>query len=93
MDNHEIIQYPPQLGQQICSSIFRNSNRKEMHIKKEALNKNFNNNSNNNNNNNNQRVGTGPGRFIKKIRDDLYTESWRLLFLFCILIVKKKKIV
>ena len=90
MDNHEIIQYPPQLQQQICSSIFRNSNRKEMHIKKEAINKNFNNNSNNNNN---QRVGTGPGRFIKQIRDDLYTESSRFIFLFCILIVKKIKIV
>ena len=74
LDHHKIIQYPPQLREQICSSIFRNSNRKEKHIKKEAINKNFNNN--NNNNNNNQRVGTGRGRFIKKIRDDLYAESW-----------------
>ena len=30
----------------------------------------------NNNNNNNKRVGTEHGRFIKKIRDDLYAESW-----------------
>ena len=29
-----------------------------------------------NNNNNNKRVGTEHGRFIKKIRDDLYAESW-----------------
>ena len=34
LDHHEIMQYPPQLQQQICSSIFRNVNRKDMHIKK-----------------------------------------------------------
>ena len=32
------MQYPPQLREQICSSIFRNANRKDMHIKKETMN-------------------------------------------------------
>ena len=71
LDHHEIMQYLPQLREQICSSIFRNANRKDMHIKKETIYEHF-----NNINNNNKRVGTGRGRFIKKIRDDLYAESW-----------------
>ena len=37
-----------------------------MHIKKETINEHF----------ANKRVSTGRGRFIKKIRDDLYAESW-----------------
>ena len=37
-----------------------------MHIKKETINEHF----------ANKRVSTGHGRFIKKIRDDLYAESW-----------------
>ena len=32
------MQYPPQLREQICSSIFRNANQKDMHIKKETMN-------------------------------------------------------
>ena len=71
LDHHKSMQYPPQLREQICSSIFRNANRKDMHIKKETIYEHF-----NNINNNNKRVGTGRGRFIKKIRDDLYAESW-----------------
>ena len=34
LDYQEIMHYPPQLRDQICSSIFRNANRKDMHIKK-----------------------------------------------------------
>ena len=33
LDNLEIMHYPLQLREQICSSIFRNANRKDMHIK------------------------------------------------------------
>ena len=32
LDHHESMQYLPQLREQICSSIFRNENRKDMHI-------------------------------------------------------------
>ena len=38
LDHHKSMQYPPQLREQICSSIFRNANRKDMHIKKETMN-------------------------------------------------------
>ena len=66
LDHDEIKQYLPQLRQQICSSIFRNANRKHMHIKKATINKHF----------VNKRVSSGRGHFIKKIRDNLYAESW-----------------
>ena len=41
LDHHESMQYLPQLREQICSSIFRNENRKDMHIiskKKQLMN-------------------------------------------------------
>ena len=37
IDHNEIKQYPSHLQEQICLSIFRNSNRKDMHIKKETI--------------------------------------------------------
>ena len=66
LDHDEIKQYPPQLREQICSLILRNANRKDMHIKKQTINEHF----------ANKRLSTGRGRFIKKIRDDLYAKSW-----------------
>ena len=66
LDHHEIMYYPPRLREQICSSKFSKTNQKDMHIKKETINEYF----------ANKRVSTGRGRFIKKIRDDLYAESW-----------------
>ena len=75
LDHQEIMRYPPQLLDQICSSIFRNANRKDMHIKKETINEHF--------VSKNKKVGgTGRGRFIKKIRDDLYAEAWYSRFVF-----------
>ena len=65
LDHHEIMYYPPRLREQICSSKFSKTNQKDMHIKKETINEYF----------ANKRVSTGRGRFIKKIRDDLYAES------------------
>ena len=38
LDHHEIMHYPLQLRVQICFSLFRNGNRKDMHIKKETIN-------------------------------------------------------
>ena len=72
LDHDKIKQYPPQLREQICSSIFRNSNRKDMHIQKATINEHF----------NNKKVCTGRGRLIKKIRDDMYAESWLFLYLY-----------
>ena len=57
LDNLEIMHYPLQLREQICSSIFRNANRKDMHIKKETINK----------HSANKRVSTGRGRLSKKL--------------------------
>ena len=37
LDHDQIKQYPPQLHEQICSSIFGNANRKDMHIKNKQL--------------------------------------------------------
>ena len=37
LDHHEIMHYPLQLRVQICFSLFRNRNRKDMHIKKETI--------------------------------------------------------
>ena len=38
LDHDEIKHYPPQLQEQICSSIFQSTNRKDMHIPKQAIN-------------------------------------------------------
>ena len=35
LDHHEIMHYSPQLREQICCSIFRYVNRKDMHMKKQ----------------------------------------------------------
>ena len=34
IDHQEIMHYPPHIREEIFSSIFRNSNRKDMHIRK-----------------------------------------------------------
>ena len=41
IDHEEIKHYSPHLQEQICSSIFRNSNRKDMHIQKETIKEHF----------------------------------------------------
>ena len=66
IDHNEIKQYPSHLQEQICSQIFRNSNRKDMHIKKETIQEHF----------QNKKVSAGRGRFLKKIKDDLYAQYW-----------------
>ena len=66
LDHDEIKQYPPQLREQICSSIFRNAKRRDMYVQKQTINEHF----------NDKNVSIGRGRFIKKIRDDMYAQSW-----------------
>ena len=41
IDHEEIKHYPPHLQEQTCSSIFHNSNQKNMHIQKETIKKHF----------------------------------------------------
>ena len=41
IDHEEIKHYPPHLQEQIFSSIFHNSNQKDMHIQKETIKKHF----------------------------------------------------
>ena len=38
IDHDKIKQYPAEFPEQICSSIFRNSQRKDMHIEKKTIN-------------------------------------------------------
>ena len=87
LDHHKSMQYPPQLREQICSSIFRNANRKDMHIKKETM---------------NILIIIIIIIIIKELVLDMDVLSKKLemicmlnlgdfFFLFCILIVKEKK--
>ena len=69
IDHDEIMKYPGQIQVQICSLTFRNSKRKDMHILKETVNEHFNKNKIVN-------AGTRRGRFLKKIRDDMYHDFW-----------------
>ena len=69
IDHDEIMKYPAKLCEQICSSIFRNSKGKDMHILKETVDEHFNKNKIVN-------PGVGRGHFLKKIRDDMYCDSW-----------------
>ena len=64
MDPDEIKHYPPHLQEQICSSIFRKAHRKDMHITKQTIDEHL-----------KKKVGTGRGRFIKQIREDMYAET------------------
>ena len=58
--------YPPKLHEEICSSIFRDVKRNGMYVKKETIDEYF----------KNKKIGIGCGRFIQKIRDSMYAESW-----------------
>ena len=66
LDYDEIKKHPPHLREQICSSMFRNANRKNIYIPKQAIDEHF----------KNKKVCTGRCRFIEKIRDDMYAQSW-----------------
>ena len=66
VDHEEIKQYPLKYQEQICSSIFRNVTRKDMFVEKKTVNEHF----------LNKKPPTGRGRFLKKIKDDLYRDSW-----------------
>ena len=65
IDHDEIKQYQPHLQEQICFSIFH-TNRKDMHIQKETIKENF----------GNKKVSVGRGRFLKKIKGDIYAQCW-----------------
>ena len=55
IDHEEIKYYPPHLQEQICSSIFHNSNWKDIHIQKETIKEHF----------SNKKVCVGRGQFFK----------------------------
>ena len=58
--------FPPHFQDQIRSSIFRNSACSDMNIQKETIKEHF----------TNKKVPTGRGRFLKKIKDDMYAKYW-----------------
>ena len=64
IDHDEIKNYPPHFQDQIRSSIFRNSTRSYMNIQKETIKEHF----------TNEKIPTGHGRFLKKIKDGMYAK-------------------
>ena len=69
-NHHEIMNYPPERREQSLSSIFC-ADRKDMFVKKETVLEHFNKPLN----------SVRRGRFIKKIKDQHYKETW--WFFFC----------
>ena len=66
IDHEEIKRYPVAHQEQICSPIFRNADRKDMYIEKKTINEHF----------SNKKPSFGRGCSLKKIKDDLYCDSW-----------------
>ena len=66
IDHDEIKNYPPHFQNQIRSSIFRNSTRSDINIQKETIKEHF----------TNKKVSTGRGRFLKKVKEDMYGKYW-----------------
>ena len=64
-DQNEIKKYPEK--EQIMSSIFRNANRKDMIIEKRTIDTHF---------NRTFLPPKGRGKFMKKIRDNMYASCW-----------------
>ena len=62
IDHDKIKNYPPHFQDQTRSSIFRNSTRSDINIQKEHF--------------TNKNVPTGRGRFLEKIKDDMYAKYW-----------------
>ena len=62
----EIKKYPIHYQEQIMSSIFRNSNQKDLNIQKTTVNEHF----------SNKKISFGRGKVIKKCRDDMYAQCW-----------------
>ena len=72
IDHDKIKQCPVAFQEQICSSIFRNSQRKHVHIEKKIISEHF----------SNKKPSLGRGRFLKKIKDDMYCHSWGFFVVF-----------
>ena len=62
-----IMSYPPNLRQEIRSSICRNANRNDMFVQKETINEHFKKEK--------AKTGIGHGQFLKKIRNDCYAKE------------------
>ena len=56
IDRHEIMHYPPHIREEICFSIFCNSNCKDMYVTKETIHEHF--------KNSNKTLGIGRRRFF-----------------------------
>ena len=66
IDHKEIKQYPLEFQEQICSSIFRNSERKHMHVQKKTVDEHF----------SDKKPSLGGGRFLKKNERQYVLCSW-----------------
>ena len=65
IDHDKIKPFPVAFQEQICSSVFRNSQRKDMHIEKKTINEHF----------SNKKPSLGRECFLKKIKADMYRDS------------------
>ena len=70
IDHDEVKEYPPQYQEQIMSSIFQNSNRKDMNIEKRTIEEHF----------NNKKLSVSRGKFFKKCKDDMYAQFGSFIF-------------
>ena len=84
IDHHEIVHYPPHIREEICSSIFHNSNRKDMYVTKETVHEHF--------KNSNKTSGIGRGRFFKKKLEMICIKTHGNLVFFSFCIIKEKRI-
>ena len=75
IDHEEIKRYPVAHQEQICSPIFRNADRKDMYIEKKTINEHFSKKTINEHFSN-KKPSFGRGCSLKKIKDDLYCDSW-----------------
>ena len=66
IDHHEIMKYPIKERVQIMSSIFRNSKREDMYVQTKKINEHFKNNW----------KSIGSGRFVEKLKNEHYQETW-----------------
>ena len=66
IDHDEIKKFPEKYHDQIYSSIFRNVERKHLHVIGQLINEHF----------NNKKKAVGRGKFLKQFKDNLYAKYW-----------------
>lgn len=66
VDHDEIKKFPKKYHQQICSSIFRNVEHKDLHVNGQLIKEHF----------TNMKKAVGRGKFLKQCKDSMYAKYW-----------------